>query len=266
MYWNGIVSAEYRLGSRKKKARKERRKRQLSRASPDRQYGPVSHSHAKSPRTSKVSLDSAGAGITCGMDLIVSPIVGSSDSRIEPEPSDFGIQLGSVAFEYCKEIVGADPSGAFKSLSSAERLVKCSHSLRAPQYQPQTNTGMGESYVPITYFRCTPEDTLPWLREWQRRAYGEEITQQGLYGLLECARMVASRIHPGAVAVVSAEGNDIMRFFTLSKPVGAHVAALKRVSRSSNNTDITGVQNWTISRKLRSTQVASVPNTSVEVH
>ncbi|KAI1805965.1 hypothetical protein F4811DRAFT_551391 [Daldinia bambusicola] len=119
-----------------------------------------------------------------------------------------------------------DPTGVVKSLASAERIESCPHDETAPADIVSTTTnvlGNDRAAFPDMYL-CTPENPLPWLRDWACRADDEQVSQQGLSELLQHVRSMGGGPAPSAVAVIPTAGDDRLRIFTLSKPVGAHVA------------------------------------------
>ncbi|KAI1466699.1 uncharacterized protein F4812DRAFT_62210 [Daldinia caldariorum] len=119
-----------------------------------------------------------------------------------------------------------DPTGVIKALASAERIESCPHDEKASVDMDSTTTnarGHDGTIVPDMYL-CTPENPLPWLRDWARRADDEQVARQGLSELLQRVRSMGGGPASGAVAVIPTAGDDRLRIFTLSKPVGAHVA------------------------------------------
>ncbi|KAI1481747.1 hypothetical protein F4774DRAFT_373594 [Daldinia eschscholtzii] len=119
--------------------------------------------------------------------------------------------------------VALDPTGVIKCLASAERLESCPHDEKTLADVVTTTNALGDdgTAFPDVYL-CAPEDALPWLRDWARRADSEQVARQGLSEVLQRVRGMGGP--PGAVAVIPTAADDRLRIFTLSKPVGAHVA------------------------------------------
>ncbi|KAI2778182.1 hypothetical protein F4815DRAFT_249356 [Daldinia loculata] len=119
-----------------------------------------------------------------------------------------------------------DPTGVLKTLASAERIESCPHDEHASVNVVTTTNALGgdgnaAAIFPDVYL-CTPEDALPWLRDWARRADVQQVARQGLSEIL--AHVRGAEGPPGAVAVIPTAADDRLRIFTLAKPVGAHVA------------------------------------------
>ncbi|KAI0135891.1 hypothetical protein F4814DRAFT_402891 [Daldinia grandis] len=119
-----------------------------------------------------------------------------------------------------------DPTGVLKALASAERIESCPHNEHTSvDVVTATNALCGNSNAAAAFpdvYLCTPEDALPWLRDWARRADDHQAARQGLSEIL--AHVRGAEGPPGAVAVIPTAADDRLRIFTLAKPVGAHVA------------------------------------------
>ncbi|KAI2602211.1 hypothetical protein GGR54DRAFT_634178 [Hypoxylon sp. NC1633] len=158
--------------------------------------------------------------------------------RIKSHPTDERVLLCTMVamIDGMQPSVCVDPSGVIKSLASAELLESCAHhpnastDISAPLNiiaYSAAGTFNAEAVRPDVYL-CSPEDPVPWLLDWAIRAddWDVLVVERGLWDLLCYARSLEKR--PGTLAVVSVVGNDKVKFFTLAKPVGAHVAVRDR--------------------------------------
>ncbi|KAI1442965.1 hypothetical protein F5Y02DRAFT_429252 [Annulohypoxylon stygium] len=129
--------------------------------------------------------------------------------------------------------------GMLRTLASTERIEACMHppssSVDIPAHAEQVrgpktisaNTSSASS--PLVVYPCGPGNPFPWF--WECTKFiNHELKGEGRAAVLKTVAKYSRRSsvdahgYPGAIAVVSTYGDNNLRMFALSKPVGAHAA------------------------------------------
>ncbi|KAI1078708.1 hypothetical protein F5B20DRAFT_591252 [Whalleya microplaca] len=120
---------------------------------------------------------------------------------------DIGLLSLAMRDEFLKQQdLHADPCGVIKNLASAECLKQCEHKPDAP---PDTR-----QFIGFKIHLCHPDETSPWWNEWAKRASDDELS-----------RLRIEKSSPEyTLYVIPVGGSDLLRFYSLAKPIGAHVA------------------------------------------